>query len=94
LFSPDTAVFSTNKTGPHDIAEKLLKVALNTITLTPFFTKETHHSGQIRKEQGKCVLWEPSCVTVALVVFYFVIITTEIKITIAVSDDWLNVKYM
>ena len=29
-FSP---VYSTNKTGPHDITEKLLKVALNTITL-------------------------------------------------------------
>jgi len=25
---------STNKTDPHDITEKLLKVALNTITLT------------------------------------------------------------
>ena len=33
-FSPDTPVSSTNKTDHHDIAEILLKVALNTITLT------------------------------------------------------------
>jgi len=32
-FSPDTPVSSTNKTDRHDIAEILLKVALNTITL-------------------------------------------------------------
>ena len=30
-FSPDTLVFSTNKTDSHDITEILLKVALNTI---------------------------------------------------------------
>ena len=30
-FSPGTPVSSTNKTGCHDIAEILLKVALNTI---------------------------------------------------------------
>ena len=34
-FSPGTLVSSTNKTHHHDIAEKMLKVALNTITLTP-----------------------------------------------------------
>ena len=33
-FSPDTLVSSTNKTDHHDIAEILLKVALNTLTLT------------------------------------------------------------
>jgi hypothetical protein len=33
-FSPGTPVFSNNKTDRHDIAEILLKVALNTITLT------------------------------------------------------------
>jgi hypothetical protein len=33
-FSPSTPVSSTNKTDCHDIAEILLKVALNTITLT------------------------------------------------------------
>ena len=33
-FSPGTPIFSTNKTDRHDIAEILLKVALNTITLT------------------------------------------------------------
>jgi hypothetical protein len=30
-FSPDTPPFSTTKTGRHDIAEILLKVAVNTI---------------------------------------------------------------
>jgi len=34
LFSPGTHVSSTNKTDRHDIAEILLTVALNTITLT------------------------------------------------------------
>ena len=33
-FSPDTSVSSTNKTDRHGIAEILLKVTLNTITLT------------------------------------------------------------
>ena len=33
-FSPGTQVSSINKTDSHDIAEILLKVALNTITLT------------------------------------------------------------
>jgi len=32
-FSPGTPVSSTNKTDRHDVAEMLLKVALNTITL-------------------------------------------------------------
>jgi hypothetical protein len=33
-FSPDTPVSSTNKTDHHDVIEILLKVALNTITIT------------------------------------------------------------
>jgi hypothetical protein len=33
-FSPDPPVYSTNKTDRHDIAEILLKVALNTIKQT------------------------------------------------------------
>jgi hypothetical protein len=37
-FSPGTPVFSTDKTDHHDIAEILLKVALNTITITLFMT--------------------------------------------------------
>ena len=32
-FSPDTSVSSTNKTDRHDIAEIVLRVALNTINL-------------------------------------------------------------
>jgi hypothetical protein len=34
-FSPGTPVSSTNKTDHHDIAEILLKVAFNTITIKP-----------------------------------------------------------
>jgi hypothetical protein len=34
-FSLGTPVSSTNKTDPYDITEILLKVALNSITLTP-----------------------------------------------------------
>jgi hypothetical protein len=40
---PDTPVSSTNKTDRHDIAEIVLKVALNTITLTksrPFLSQD------------------------------------------------------
>jgi len=33
MFSPGTPISSTSKTGRHDIAEILLKVALNTINL-------------------------------------------------------------
>jgi hypothetical protein len=36
-FSPGTPVSSTNKTDRHDITEILLKVALNTKTLTPLY---------------------------------------------------------
>jgi hypothetical protein len=39
-FSPDTLDSSTYKPDRHDIAEIVLKVALNAITLTPF-----HHRG-------------------------------------------------
>jgi len=39
-FSLGTAVSSTNKTDHQDITELLLKVALNTITLTLLFLKE------------------------------------------------------
>ena len=35
MFSTGIPVFSTNKTEHHDIAEILLKVTLNTITLIP-----------------------------------------------------------
>ena len=37
-FSPGTPVSSTNKTDRHDIAEILLKVALNTITKPQYLT--------------------------------------------------------
>jgi hypothetical protein len=37
LFSPGTPVSSTKETDRHDIAEILMKVALNTINLTILF---------------------------------------------------------
>jgi hypothetical protein len=42
-FSPGTPISSTNKLNRHDLAEILLKVALNTITitLTPTHIKRT-----------------------------------------------------
>ena len=40
-FSPDPLVSSTNKTDGHDIAEILLKVALNTIEQTNIDLKDT-----------------------------------------------------
>ena len=48
-FSPGTLVSSTNKTNHHDIIEILLKLALSTITLTPFdivmeFVKQFHQN--------------------------------------------------
>jgi hypothetical protein len=39
-FSPGTPVSSTTKTGRHDIAEILLKVALNTIHQIKLNTKD------------------------------------------------------
>ena len=36
-FSPGTTISSTNKTDRHDITEILLKVALNTINLNPYY---------------------------------------------------------
>jgi hypothetical protein len=39
-------VFSTNKTDSHDITEILLKVALNTITIT-LTCKQVKHGGHL-----------------------------------------------
>ena len=43
-FSPGTLVVSTNKTDCHDKTEILLKVVINTITLTP-----TRPTGSMKK---------------------------------------------
>ena len=43
-----TSVFSTNKTDCHDIAAKLLKVALNTITITIIDIRLTHNNVSAR----------------------------------------------
>ena len=40
-----TSVSTTNKSDCHDITEILLKVALNTITLTLFTTKSAYSNG-------------------------------------------------
>jgi hypothetical protein len=54
-FSPGTPVSSTNKTDRHDITEILLKVALNTITLTLYKATPTKDylslSGQISDDR-------------------------------------------
>ena len=46
---PGTLISSTNKTDCHDIAEILLKVALNTITLTLKSHLEQKKSGLIKQ---------------------------------------------
>ena len=47
-FSPDTPVLSTNKTDRYDISKILLKVALNTIILTPMgWLSESKQFGQL-----------------------------------------------
>ena len=44
-FSLHPPVTPTNKTGRHDITEILLKVALNTITLTLTYWKDNQQNG-------------------------------------------------
>ena len=52
-FSQSTPVSSTNKTDRHDIAEILLKVALNTITLTLLFL---HNVNDYSKGQSTSII--------------------------------------
>ena len=47
-----TPVSTTNKTDHHDIAEILLKVALNTITLTSKENVSTHGNPNIDINEG------------------------------------------
>jgi hypothetical protein len=47
-FSLGTPVSSTNKTDHNDIAEILLKVALNTITLIPLVAFDHVHGHKIK----------------------------------------------
>jgi hypothetical protein len=63
-FSPGTQVSSTNKTDRHDIAKILLKVALNTITITlkeSISLKKHNIQENIKKKNkeydGKNKLW-------------------------------------
>jgi len=52
-FSPDTPVSFTNKTDRHDITEIVLKVALNTLTITIHIIAE---SDQDKLEDTKGVI--------------------------------------
>jgi hypothetical protein len=66
VFSLSTPVSSTNKTDHHDITEILLKVALNTTTLTLlfieyFYTNAFGQGGLIRKEIAQKHVIEKIC---------------------------------
>jgi hypothetical protein len=61
-FSPGTPVSSINKTDCHDIAEILVKVALNTITITPnpqlffcaIYNKTKYNNNLLKNNQKWC----------------------------------------
>jgi hypothetical protein len=53
VLSPGPPVSSTNKTNHHDITEILLKVALNTITLTLYSVHSTRIQALEWNPQGK-----------------------------------------
>jgi hypothetical protein len=58
-FSPDTPVSSTNKTDCHDFTEILLKMALNTITLTLHFCIHWNHWIIWMETWLDCSLYDP-----------------------------------
>ena len=62
-FSPSTLVSFTNKTDHHDIAEILLNVALNTITLTlnVHCPNSWLISGFVTKVTRRCHMWSRNC---------------------------------
>ena len=74
-FSPDTPVSSTNKTDHHDIAEILLKVVLNTITLiiTPYIVFKKKYFVPYwnnQKNDRKCGI-EICIITLSTLIFLF-----------------------
>ena len=55
FFSPGNPISSTNKADRHDIAEILLKVALNIITLT--LTLFTHQARRVSSRVYMCYIY-------------------------------------
>jgi hypothetical protein len=75
-FSPGTLVSSTNKTDHHDIADILLKVALNTIKsnqsiilnvrLVVDLFSYLKYKKKNKKIMNKCLFYGPHCMTFIL----------------------------
>ena len=63
-FSPGTRASSNTKTGHHDIAEILLKVALSTQTINIF--KKNHYIIQHYATNGASNACEHLCTTIAI----------------------------
>ena len=57
IFFPGTPVSSTSITDSHDIAEILLKVALNTITPNPAYLKITYQSPNQQVQDSTLLFW-------------------------------------
>ena len=86
-FSPGIPVFSTNKTDRHNIAEILLKVALNTIKQTNIFTTcalmvelgiHIHSNLSIKDTQGNLNMW--SLWAVNMLKFYALFINGKMRL--------------
>jgi len=60
-FSPGTLVYSTNKTDCHDITEILLKVVLNTTTLTHILLSNKSYSAFCCQKNGLVIA--KSCIS-------------------------------
>jgi hypothetical protein len=78
-FSPGSSVSSTNKTDGHDITEILLKVALNTITITPsrFHNVMLHHQtlktllSIVSSTWSWCFLWKQHLILISSNSYWF-----------------------
>jgi hypothetical protein len=90
-YSPGTPVSSTNKTDRHDIAEILLKVVLNTITLIPY-TPILHDEAEFIQKQNNYktpsipkLLW---CTYIYLFLLHCTYVKGVCKFTVNVCDNW------